>query len=54
MDHILAVITALFITYRVAIIYSLMLRVRVVMKQLHDEVHETMVRDMLTLSITAV
>ena len=48
-------ITALSILYRVAIIYSLMLRVRVVVEQLHGQVHETMVvRDMLTLSITAV
>ena len=45
---ILAVITAMSILYRVAIISSLKLRVRAVMKQLHGQVHENMVRDVLT------
>ena len=44
----LAVITALSIIYRVAILSSLSLRVRAVMKQLHGQVHENLVKDVLT------
>ena len=45
---VLAVISAAAVLYRVATLASLGLRVRAVMNQLHGQVHENLVRDVLT------
>ena len=45
---VLAVISAAAVLYRVATLASLALRVRAVMNQLHGQVHESLVRDVLT------
>ena len=44
----LAVVTAVSIIYRAATLASLSLRVRAVMKQLHGQVHQNLVHDVLT------
>ena len=45
---VLAVISAAAVLYRVATLASLALRVRAVMNQLHGQVHESLVQDVLT------
>ena len=45
---ILAIITAISMLYRILVISSLEVRVRVIKKSLHDRVHDNMIRDVLT------